>query len=197
MADTGDDISTYLVDPARRGIIPLAGFHVSRRLARTLRSTALQVRIDTAFEAVITACAEPVAGRPRTWINREIHRLCLELFHRGQAHSVEAWLGDTLVGGLYGVGVGGVFFGESMFSRVREASKVSLAHLVARLRIGGYDLLDTQFLTDHLAGFGAVEIARVEYRRRLTLALALDADFQRLQPYPTGEAVLQAINQAS
>jgi len=197
MADSRRDERVLLVDPARRGVLPLDRFHASRRLRRTIRSNRFEVRIDTAFEAVIDGCAAPGAGRKETWINRPIRRLCGELFSRGLAHSVEAWRNGALAGGLYGVALGAAFFGESMFSRQRDASKVCLGHLVARLRAGRFTLLDTQFITDHLAGFGAVEISRAEYSRRLAAALAEPADFLALEPHATGAAAPQAISQAS
>jgi leucyl/phenylalanyl-tRNA--protein transferase len=198
MAEARHDDRVYLVDPEERGIIPLDGFHVSRRLARTIRSGHFQVRIDSAFRQVISECARPRPGRTETWISRGIQQLYQELFLRGLAHSVEAWLDDRLVGGLYGVSLGGAFFGESMFSNERDASKVALAHLVARLRAGGYRLLDAQFITEHLTQFGAQEIARSTYLERLADALAGSAaDFYRLPAYAPGEAVLQAISQAS
>jgi leucyl/phenylalanyl-tRNA--protein transferase len=177
MADARHDEKLFLVEPARRGVIPLDHFTVSRRLARTLRSGRFEVRADTAFPAVISACADPSPGRSETWINQIIEGLCLELFRRGTAHSVETWQGDRLVGGLYGVALGGAFFGESMFSRERDASKVALAHLVARLRAGGFTLLDTQFMTEHLRSFGAEEITKSEYRRRLRAALPIAGNF--------------------
>lgn len=196
MADARHDERLFLVDPARRGVIPLSGFHVSRRLARTVRSPRFEIRIDSAFEAVVEACAAPRPGRTETWINRSIQELCGELFRRGAAHSVEAWQGGVLVGGLYGVAIGGAFFGESMFSSARDASKVALVNLVERLRGGGFTLLDAQFMTDHLQSFGAVEISRGEYRRRLTRAVQAPADFVA-GPYAGGVAAVQASSQAS
>jgi len=197
MADARHDRRVFLVDPARRGVLPLEGFHVSRRLARTIRSDRFRVTIDADFEGVIEACAAPRAGRMETWINEPIQKLCAELFKRGLAHSVEAWRGERLAGGLYGVAIGGAFFGESMFSVERDASKVALAHLVARLKAGGFRLLDAQFLTDHLSTFGAEEISRAEYARRLGEALETRADFRRLDPHAGGAAAMQAISQAS
>ena len=197
MADARDDERIFLIDPDRRGVIPLQGFHVPNRLARTVRSEAFQVRIDTAFEAVIEACAEARPGRMETWINAPIQALYGELFGRGLAHSVECWVGDDLVGGLYGVTLGAAFFGESMFSLARDSSKVALTHLVARLITGRFQLLDTQFLTGHLSQFGAHDIPRAHYRKRLVQALAGDADFYRLPAYADGASVLQAISQAS
>jgi leucyl/phenylalanyl-tRNA--protein transferase len=197
MADARHDRRVFLVDPARRGVIPLDGFHISRRLARTIRSDRFEIHIDTAFERVVEACAAPRAGRMETWINEPIQRLCSELFARGVAHSVEAWRDGGLVGGLYGVALGGAFFGESMFSLERDASKVALAHLVARLKAGGFSLLDAQFMTEHLATFGAQEITRADYMRRLSEAVALEADFLRMPPQAAGEAAMHAISQAS
>ena len=197
MAETRTDETIYLIDPERRGVIPLDRFHLSRRLARTIRQGRFQVRVDSAFAEVIAECAKPGRGRPETWINAVIETLYGELFSRGMAHSVETWLDGRLVGGLYGVSLGGAFFGESMFSRERDASKVALAHLVARLRTGAYRLLDAQFVTEHLTQFGAEEIARAAYHRRLAMALATEGDFYRMPAYSTPETVLQAISQAS
>jgi leucyl/phenylalanyl-tRNA--protein transferase len=197
MADARHDRRVFLVEPARRGVLPLETFHISRRLARTVRSDRFEVRIDTAFAEVVAACAEPMPGRMETWINEPIQQLCDALFARGLAHSVEAWREGRLVGGLYGVALGGAFFGESMFSRERDASKVALVHLVARLKAGGFLLLDAQFLTEHLASFGAEEISRAEYARRLAAALAAEADFGRLGPHAGGAAAAQLISQAS
>jgi leucyl/phenylalanyl-tRNA--protein transferase len=173
MADARHDRRMFLVDPVRRGILPLDGLRVSRRLARTVRSGRFEARIDSAFAEVIAACAASRPGRLETWINGSIEALCLRLFERGFAHSVEAWRDGRLVGGLYGIAIGGAFFGESMFSVERDASKVALVHLVERLNAGGFTLLDTQFITDHLASLGAIEIARTDYRARLKRALAI------------------------
>ncbi|MDR3512283.1 MAG: leucyl/phenylalanyl-tRNA--protein transferase [Caulobacteraceae bacterium] len=197
MADARDDDRIFLIDPERRGVIPLGGFHVPARLARTVRSDRFQVRIDTAFETVVEACAAARPGRMETWINHPIQTLYTELYRRGQAHSVECWRDGDLVGGLYGVTLASAFFGESMFSTERDASKVALVHLVARLIVGRYRLLDAQFMTEHLAQFGAQDIPRAHYRKKLAQALAQDADFYRLPAYAAGEAVLQAISQAS
>lgn len=177
MAEAADEPEVFWVDPDQRGILPLDGFHLSRRLRRTLRQESFEVRCDSAFEAVVRGCAEPTAERPKTWINEEIVRLYTALFGLGFAHSVESWRDGELVGGLYGVSLGGAFFGESMYSRVSDASKVALAHLVARLRLGGFGLLDTQFVTAHLQQFGAIEIPRMQYRRRLAAALEMNAYF--------------------
>ena len=196
MADARDDPQVFLIDPERRGVIPLDGFHLSRRLARTVRSDAFEVRTDTAFLQVVQTCAEARPDRTETWINHPIERLYSQLHEAGSAHSVECWRDGELLGGLYGVTLRGAFFGESMFSRARDASKVALVHLVARLIAGGFTLLDTQFLTEHLAQFGAVEINRAAYHRRLKAALTIDADFQRAGVLP-GPAALQVISQAS
>ncbi|GGD25529.1 leucyl/phenylalanyl-tRNA--protein transferase [Aureimonas glaciei] len=196
MAESADDPGMFWIDPEERGIIPLDGFHVSRSLRKTIRRGTFEMRCDSAFPAVLDACAEPAPDRPNTWINAEIRNLYLQLFRDGHAHSVEAWRDDQLVGGLYGVSLGGAFFGESMFSRQTDASKVSLAFLVDRLRRGGYRLLDAQFITDHLAQFGAVEISRAEYQARLEEAIAVPATF-----YPAGggtaESLLQPVSHTS
>jgi leucyl/phenylalanyl-tRNA--protein transferase len=197
MADARHDRRVFLVDPARRGVIPLETFRVSRRLARTIRSDRFEIRIDTAFSDVVDACAAPRPGRMETWINQPIQAMCDALFARGVAHSLEAWRDGRLVGGLYGLALGGAFFGESMFSLERDASKVALAHLVARLKAGGFLLLDAQFITDHLATFGAEEISRADYARRLASALAADADFSRYALGGGGAAAMQLISQAS
>jgi len=195
MADARDDDRVFLIDPQRRGVIPLDGFHVPSRLARTVRSGRFQVSVDTDFPGVVEACAEARPGRPETWINRPIQHLYERLHQTGRAHSVECRLDGALVGGLYGVALGGAFFGESMFSTARDASKVALVHLVARLIVGGYRLLDTQFMTEHLSRFGAIEVSRAAYRRRLGEALEVPADFYRFEG--SGAEALQAISQAS
>ncbi len=173
MSDARDDPEIHWVDPRHRGVLPLDGFHVSRSLARRLRSGMFQVTADRAFSGVVTACAD----REDTWISLRIQQLYEALHRLGQAHSVEVWEGERLVGGVYGVVLGGAFFGESMFSRTSDASKVALAYAVHRLRAGGFCLFDTQFLTPHLASLGAVEIARDAYRQRLAKALEAPADF--------------------
>ncbi len=175
MAETRRGDRLYWLDPELRGVLPLEGFHVPRRLARTVVSERFDVASDRDFHATIAACAAAVPGREDTWINPQIETLFAELHGMGLAHSVECRLDGELVGGLYGVALGGVFFGESMFSRVRDASKVALVHLVARLRLGGFRLLDTQFVTAHLAQFGAVEIPRLEYKAQLAAALEVPA----------------------
>ena len=174
-----DDGEIYWYDPDPRAIIPLDDrFHVPRSLARRIRQGGFAVRVDSAFRAVITACAEPDQNRERTWITPEIIDVYCELHELGYAHSVETWIDGELVGGLYGVTVGGLFAGESMFSRATDSSKIALVHLVERLRSGGFTLLDTQFMTEHLRRFGAVEIARVEYQERLRRALFIIPSFQ-------------------
>jgi len=184
MAQRRDDPSLFWVSPDRRGIFPLENFHVSKRLARTVRSDKFTVTVDTAFAEVLRGCAAPGEGREETWINKEIVRLYSALFASGHAHSVETRLGGELVGGLYGVSLGGAFFGESMFSRETDASKVALVHLVARLKHGGFKLLDAQFLTPHLARLGAIEIPREKYLLRLNRALAAHAYW----PAPSGSS---------
>ena len=171
MAETRDSPELFWLDPEQRGILPLDRFHLPARLLRTVLSPRYRVSVDHDFPAVIAACATPAPGREETWINPRIECLFTELHHLGHAHSVECWSGDRLVGGLYGVALGGAFFGESMFSTARDASKVALAHLVVRLRLGGFVLLDTQFVTAHLAQFGAVEIPRARYRALLEQAV--------------------------
>ncbi len=195
MADARDDPGLFLIDPPRRGVLPLDRFHLSRRLARTVRQDCFEVRTDTAFVALVSLCAESQPDRSETWINHGIESLYGALHRRGLAHSVECWKDGVLVGGLYGVSLGGAFFGESMVSRIRDASKVALVHLVARLIVGGFRLLDTQFLTEHLEQFGVEEIPRAEYHRRLAKALDQPSDFARFKG--NGQLALQAINQAS
>jgi len=177
MAERRGDDELFWVSPEMRGIIPLEGFHVAKRLARTVRSDRFVVTADAAFAEVMKACAEPQPDRAESWINDEIVRLYTALHAAGHAHSIECWRDGKLVGGLYGVKLGAAFFGESMFSRARDASKVALVHLVARLKRGGFGLLDTQFLTAHLSQFGAVEIPRDDYHVLLARAIALEAEF--------------------
>ena len=175
MAERRDDPALYWVSPEKRGIIPLDDFHVPRRLKRTLRNHRFRITSDRAFTQVMLGCAEPSPGREQTWINDEILHLYAGLFAGGHAHSVECWLDGGLAGGLYGVALGAAFFGESMFSRARDASKIALVNLVEGLRQGGFVLLDTQFLTHHLAGFGAREISRNDYLARLDRAIGREA----------------------
>lgn len=193
MAETRSSDRLYWLDPEQRGILPLEGFHLPRRLRRSVLAGTYTVSADRDFAGVIAGCAESRPGRADTWINSEIERLFLALHADGHAHSVEAWEGPRLVGGLYGVALGGAFFGESMFARARDASKIALAHLVARLRLGGFGLLDTQFVTAHLAQFGAVEIARAEYRALLEAAVVLPARWEAAPPPDELAAVLAAL----
>jgi leucyl/phenylalanyl-tRNA--protein transferase len=195
MADSRDDPRLFLVDPDLRGVLPLNGFHVSKSLRKTIRRDVFEIRIDTAFTRVMELCAEPASDRPQTWINTQILNLYSSLHRAGHAHSVEAWRDGKLVGGLYGVSLQAAFFGESMFSRATDASKVALAHLVARLRAGGYRLLDTQFVTGHLETFGVEEVPREPFRRRLHEALQHEATFGT-QTY-CGTEALQLITQTS
>jgi leucyl/phenylalanyl-tRNA--protein transferase len=192
MAESADDPALYWIEPERRGIIPLDRFHVPDRLARTVRSDRFTVVADRDFDAVIDGCAEPMPGRNRTWINVRIRNLYRKLYERGDCHSVEVYDGEELVGGLYGVSLGRAFFGESMFHHARDASKVALVHLVARLIAGGFALLDAQYVTEHLRSLGAVEIPRRRYRALLDNAIKGEADFRKLAiapPIPGTEAL--------
>lgn len=193
MADAADADELYWVDPQRRGVLPLDGLRVPRRLARAFLNGAFEIGIDRDFAGVLDGCAD----RPETWINAEIRRLYLDLHRGGYAHSVEVWAEGRLAGGLYGVALGAAFFGESMFSRMRDASKFALIALVARLRAGGFSLLDTQFVTDHLARLGAVEIGRAAYHRRLEAALAKPARFHALARDAARQSLLQLSTQTS
>jgi leucyl/phenylalanyl-tRNA---protein transferase len=184
MAESADDPSLFWVEPEMRGVIPLDAFRIASRLARTVRTDAFTVTVDRAFKAVIAGCAAPQAGRNDTWINQRIRDLYIGLHGLGHAHSVEVWKDDDLVGGLYGVSLGRAFFGESMFHRARDASKVALVHLVARLIIGGFELLDTQYVTEHLRSFGATEVPRRRYTALLDKALKGEADFYKLPADP-------------
>lgn len=177
MAEDADDPGLFWIEPQQRGIMPLDALHVPRRLARTVRSDLFEIRVDHDFDGVIAGCALGGAGRDKTWINARIRRLYGELFDRGHCHTVEAWREGRLVGGLYGVRLGAAFFGESMFHRERDASKVAFVHLAGRLRAGGFTLLDAQFVTGHLARFGAVEVPRRDYRRLLERAVEGAADW--------------------
>ena len=197
MAERRDDSTLYWIDPEKRGILPLDDFHVSRRLRRTVRSGLYEIRCNTAFADVVRACAAPGPKRDESWINDEIVSLYSDLHDLGRAHCVETWVDGELVGGLYGVALGAAFFGESMFSAARDASKVALVHLVARLRKSGYLLLDTQFVTEHLAQFGVVELPRAGYRQRLSAALDASASFEGELSQPELDAFLQSITQTS
>lgn len=196
MAESADDPALYWVEPEKRGIFPLDAFHVPSRLARTVRTTTYKVLCDRDFDAVIDGCAEPGPQRARTWINPKIRSLYRGLFDIRHCHTVEVYDGDALVGGLYGVSLGAAFFGESMFHRATDASKIALVHLVARLKAGGYRLLDTQFLTDHLKTFGAIEVPRARYHRMLEAALEGDGDYFAL-PMIEGLSGAEALRYAS
>lgn len=197
MADDAAAEDVFWVEPKRRGVLPLDGFHLSRSLAKELKRERFEHRVDSAFDEVVAACAE----RDGTWINGQIRTGYSALHERGFAHSVECWRDGELLGGLYGVRLAGAFFGESMFSRASNASKAALAHLVARLKVGGFLLLDTQFLTDHLASMGAVEITRQDYRSQLDRALARRARFDQLTTVVSGsvsgKAIVQLLTQTS
>jgi leucyl/phenylalanyl-tRNA--protein transferase len=194
MAEARDDPRVFIIEPEQRGVIPLTSFHIPSRLRRTVRGEPFEVRVNTAFEAVLDGCAAAQGpDREDTWINGPIRRLYAALFALGFVHSIECWRDERLVGGLYGVTLGGAFFGESMFSRERDASKVALVHLVARLRKGGWTLLDAQFLTEHLSQFGAVETPQTAYLNLLAPALAVKPDQAALTGPMTGaEAVALA-----
>ena len=174
MSDAADDPEIFWVEPEMRGILPLGAFHISKSLAKAVRKKPFDIRFDTAFDAVVEKCAEEAADRPSTWINDTIKELYGALHKLGHAHSVEAWEGDALIGGLYGVSLGSAFFGESMFSRRTNASKICLVHLVERLKIRGFTLLDTQFTTEHLKTFGAIEVAKQDYIKLLDAAMDSD-----------------------
>lgn len=196
MAENADDPALYWIEPEHRGILPLTGFHVPARLARTVRQTPFTVHVDRDFDGVIDGCAAPAADRDRTWINTRIRKLYRGLFDRGHCHTVEVYDGDMLVGGLYGVSLGRAYFGESMFHRARDASKIALVHLMARLKAGGYTLCDTQYVTEHLRGFGAVEVPKKRYQRMLEDALTGEADFFALRDEPpvSGSEALAILN---
>jgi len=197
MAESAEDPSLFWIEPETRGVIPLNGFHIPKRLRRTIGSDQFDVRIDHDFFGVIDGCAGGGPDRPKTWINARIRKLYGELFALGHCHTVEAWRDGHLAGGLYGVHLGAAFFGESMFSRERDASKVALVHLVARLKAGRFTLLDTQFTTKHLKQFGAVDIDKRAYQKVLEEAIARPADFYRLAGGGTGEDILQLVSQTS
>jgi len=196
MAEHRRDPELFWVDPKMRGILPLDGFHVPRSLKRRIRQNPYEMRYDYDFEAVIDACAKSTSDRQETWINREIIGLYTELFYMGYVHSVECWSKGILVGGLYGLSMRGVFFGESMFSRERDASKIALVYLVARLIFGHFVLLDTQFVTRHLKQFGALEIPREKYHELLEDALSIDAKFYREVPVEDEEEALSRLLQS-
>ena len=193
MADSADASQIFWVDPRKRGILPLQGFHLSRSLKKRILKGGFQVRIDHAFEAVVEACA----GREETWINDTIRDLYIGLHRMGHAHSVEVWIDGQLEGGLYGVRLGGAFFGESMFSNTRDTSKIALAYLVARLKSGGFTLLDTQFTTPHLEALGARTVPKAHYHALLDRAVGAQADFYSLAVGASPEEVVQLITQTS
>ncbi len=197
MAEAADDPALYWIEPQQRGVLPLDHIHLSSRMAQTVRNTPLQVRIDTDFANVIDGCAASRPGRRTTWINNRIRQLYGELFDEGHCHTVEVWDGDKLVGGLYGVALHGAFFGESMFSYVRDASKIALMHLSARLIHGGFSLLDTQFVTEHLRQFGAMEVDRPEFHLRLEVALQRQANFLALPKDTPPSQIVEIIQQAA
>jgi leucyl/phenylalanyl-tRNA---protein transferase len=197
MAESADDPALYWIEPQQRGVLPLDRMHVPRRLARTIKQGTFDIRVDSDFDGVISGCAASRPGRRTTWINPRIRGLYRDLFNSGYCHTVEAWAGERLVGGLYGVALNGAFFGESMFSTERDASKVALVYLCARLARGGFVLLDTQFVTDHLRQFGTVEIERGEFHKLLERALAHEADFAALPKDASPEEILRLLGQPS
>jgi leucyl/phenylalanyl-tRNA--protein transferase len=197
MAESAEDPALYWIEPPQRGILPLEKVHVPRRLARTIRQRVLEVRVDYNFDAVITGCAASRPGRRTTWINPKIRSLYRDLYDAGVCHTVETWAGGRLVGGLYGVALHGAFFGESMFSFERDASKVALVYLCARLVAGGFTLLDTQFVTEHLKQFGAIEIARPEFHVLLERALDHQADFAAMPKDASPDEVLRLLTTGS
>ena len=189
MAESADDPALYWIEPQQRGVLPLDNMHIPKRLLRTVRTTPFRVKVDSDYDGVIDGCAAPRAGRMSTWINHRIRTLYRELFDLGACHTVEVWDGNKLVGGLYGVALKSAFFGESMFSTERDASKIALVHLAARLIRGNFTLLDTQFVTDHLRQFGTIELDRMTFQRELEYALERDADFYALSRDATGSEV--------
>lgn len=193
MAESAEDPALYWIEPQHRGILPLAAMHVPKRLARTVRGTTFEVTVDTDYEGVIDGCAGSRPGRRTTWINSRIRQLYRDLFDLGHCHTVEVRSENRLVGGLYGVALGGAFFGESMFSYERDASKIALVHLCARLIHGGFTLLDTQFVTDHLRQFGTIEVQRDEFQSLLESALRRKGDFSRLPAGVSPDRVLSII----
>lgn len=197
MAEGRDDPRIFLLEPDERGILPLTDVHIPRSLKKSVRQDIYDVTVNLRFEDVVAQCATSAPGREETWINDDIRRLYTDLHHLGHAHSIECWRDDKLVGGLYGVTLGAAFFGESMFSTARDASKVALIHLVARLQAGRYKLLDTQFMTEHLTQFGGQTIAREKYRSRLETAKIQDTDFMALPLDLNGAQTLQSITQKS
>jgi leucyl/phenylalanyl-tRNA---protein transferase len=196
MAESADDPALYWIEPQARGILPLDHVHVAKRLARTIRQDIFEVRINSDFDGVIAGCASAKPGRDTTWINSRIRSLYRELFDQGHCHCVETWRDGRMVGGLYGVSLGGAFFGESMFSTETDASKVALVHLAARLIHGGYSLLDCQFVTDHLKQFGTIEIEQSVFQQRLAIAMKQQGEFLRLEDNLSGARTLAIIADA-
>lgn len=197
MAKSKNSKELYWIDPPHRGIIPLNQVHISHSLRKIIRTEKFNVRVDTDFTSIIKACAEKTKARKSTWINRQIVRLYSELFELGFCHTVEAWKDDKLVGGLYGVALNGAFFGESMFSRISNSSKVALIHLIARLIHGKFKLLDAQFHTPHLMQFGAIEIMRAKFSDHLNQAMKTNGNFSKLSESASGEKILQIIDNNS
>ncbi len=197
MGEDANDETLFWIEPTERGIIPLDGFHLSKSLKRIILKGNFEIRVNSDFEGVIDGCSSMKAGRISTWINKPIRKLYGELFEQGHCHTVESWMDGKLVGGLYGVHIGGAFFGESMFSFERDASKVALANLVARLNHCGFSLLDTQFLTDHLRSLGGIEIDQQDYRKKLYTALEKPADFLCEPMDLPAHKVLQLVSQTS
>lgn len=195
MAESASDPALYWIEPQHRGILPLHEARFPKRLLRTVRTSLFQVKVDTDYEGVIDGCAAPRPGRTTTWINKRIRTVYRELFEMGACHTVEVWSGSRLVGGLYGVALKGAFFGESMFSFERDASKIALVHLVARLRCGGFTLLDTQFVTDHLRQFGTIEVDREVFQQLLDAALQEQGDFFALPRDPTVLEVVRLVSE--
>jgi leucyl/phenylalanyl-tRNA--protein transferase len=197
MAESASDPTLYWIEPEERGVLPLDRVRVPKRLIRTIRQEKFQIKVDNDFAGIIAGCAASRPGRRTTWINRRITELYRELFEMGHCHTVEAWRDGQLVGGLYGVHLGGAFFGESMFSNERDASKVALVYLAARLIYGGFKLLDTQFVTEHLEQFGAIEISRGQFHRYLSEALQAHCGFHELPRGVSASEVLQLVSQTS
>lgn len=197
MAEDRRDDSLYWIDPEWRGILPLDKFHIPKKTVKLIRQERFEIKVNTSFREVVLACAETSPGREKTWINNKIINLYTDLHAQNHAHSVEIWYEGKLAGGLYGVQLKAAFFGESMFSKITDASKVALAYLVGRLIYGGFRLLDTQFVTDHLSQFGALEVPRAEYHRQLYLALDSEADFHDLPANYSSADLLQLISQTS
>jgi leucyl/phenylalanyl-tRNA--protein transferase len=194
MAESADDPALYWIEPQQRGVLPLDKLHIPRRLLRTVRTTPFTVKVDSDYDGVIDGCAAPRAGRMSTWINARIRGLYRELFTLGACHTVEVWDNDRMVGGLYGVALKSAFFGESMFSTERDASKIALVHLIARLIHGGYTLLDTQFVTEHLRQFGTIELGRTAFQAELEKALQADADFLALPQDVSSAEVISIVS---